>query len=140
MLNMLLLQFSQHYSWFSFALLFTEETFSLSECMCFLFSLSGHTCHNVFPHNLDKPIPITPCLFMDETQRVVHFMLNCSFIHATIFHQAYCLTSSNFPKVRPAATKRQSTTKMTILSKYQEINTVIVAPRHSRCADTEGNK
>lgn len=110
----------------------------LSESICFLSRFSGHTCHNVFPHNLDKPVPITPCLFMDETQCVVHFMLNCSFIHATVFHQAYCLTSSNFSKVRPAAKNRQSITKMIMFSKNKEID-VLMPPRASRCAATAGD-
>lgn len=92
----------------------------------------------MFPHNLDKPVPITPCLFMDETQRVVHFMLNCSFIHAPIFHQAHCLASSNFPKVGPAAKNRQSITKMITLSTYKEMDVLVMPPRASRCAGTEG--
>ena len=111
----------------------------LSENICFLLRFSGHTCHNVFPHNLDKPVPITPGLFMDETQRMVHFMLNCSFIHSTIFHQAYCLTSSNFSKVRPAAKNRQSITKMITFSKYKEIYALIMPPRASRCGATVGD-
>lgn len=109
-----------------------------SESVFFLSRFSGRTCHNMFPHNLDKPVPITPCLFMDETQRMVHFMLNCSFIHAPIFHQAHCLTSSNFPKVRPAAKNRQSITKMITFSTYKEMDVLIMPPRAFRCAAMEG--
>lgn len=114
-----------------------EKHSPLSESISFLLRFSGHTCHNVFPHNLDKPVPITPCLFVDETQCMVHFVLNCSFIHATVFHQAYCLTSSNFSKVRPATKNRQSITKTITFSKYKEIDTLIMPPRTSRCAVTE---
>lgn len=112
----------------------------LPESICFLLRFSGHTCHNVFPHNLDKPVPITPCLFMDETQCMVHFVLNCSFIHATIFHQAYCLTSSNFSKVRPAAKNKQSISKMITLSKIQRNRCTVYATKDLQmCSHRRGH-
>lgn len=116
-----------------------EKHSPLTVSIFFLLRFSGHTCHYVFPHNLDKPVPITPCLFMDETQCMVHFMLNCSFIHATIFHQAYCLASSNLSKVRPAAKNKQSITKRSTFSKYKYIDVLIMSPRFSRYAATAGD-
>lgn len=111
----------------------------ISQSICFPLTLSRLTCRDVFPHDFDKLVPITPRLFVDETQRVVHLMLDRSFIHTAIFHQAYCLTSSDFSKVRPAAKKGQRITKMVAFSKCKETHILNMPPRPSRYAATREN-